>query len=278
MKKLLTTAVFCLGITCLQAQVRMPQPSSGQTIKQDFGQGTVEVTYSRPNKNGRELFGALVPYGKLWRTGANAATRLTFTEPVIINGQNIDTGSYALYTIPGKESWEVIINKGFKNSGTSGYKESEDVLRFKVVPQKLKHSLETFTIQFSNVDKTTMDMHLVWGDVMITIPFKADFKDKLRKELEDALNGDKKPHWQAAQFYYEYDQDYEKAINHVNEVLVQNEKAFWVWHYKAKIQRDMKDYAGARKSAEQSMKLALDAGNDDYVKMNKELIGSIDGK
>ena len=133
MKKILLSSI---ALTCLAllstAQVKMPAPSPTQTVKQDFGIGTIELTYSRPSIKGRKIFGDLVPFNKLWRTGANAATKIVFSEPVEMGGKKVDTGTYVLYTIPGIDSWEVILNKGLKNWGTDGYKETEDVVRFKV--------------------------------------------------------------------------------------------------------------------------------------------------
>src|SRR5450631_522122 len=108
----LAISFFTISAT---AQVRMPQPSPTQTLKQDFGLGTIELTYSRPNAKGRKIYGDLVPYNKLWRTGANAATTIRFTDLVEMGGRRIDTGTYVMYTIPGIDSWDIIINKGIKN-------------------------------------------------------------------------------------------------------------------------------------------------------------------
>ena len=138
MKKLLLLAATICSINAF-AQINMPQPSTTQTIKQAFGMGSIELTYSRPNINGRSYLkegSDLAPLNVMWRTAANAATRLTFTDNVTIGGKRLDTGAYVLYTIPGKDNWEVILNKGLSNWGTDGYKEAEDVVRFKV---KLKN-------------------------------------------------------------------------------------------------------------------------------------------
>ena len=134
MKKITIVLSSLLIAATMNAQVKMPAPSPGQTIKQDFALGTIEVKYSRPVAKGRKVFGDLVPFNKLWRTGANGATIIKFTDAVEIKGKRIDTGSYALYTIPGTDTWEIILNKGVTNWGVDGYKESEDVARFKVEP------------------------------------------------------------------------------------------------------------------------------------------------
>jgi hypothetical protein len=254
------------------AQVKFPQPSPTQTIKQDFGLGSIELTYSRPSAKGRKVFGDLVPMDKLWRTGANGPTKLVFTEPVEIGGKTIDTGAYVLYTIPGTDLWEIIINKGLKNWGTDGYKESEDVIRFKVEPKKMKTRLETLTMQFANVKPESCELHLMWEKKAVSISITTNIKDKLRGQIEAAMLTDKKPFWQAAQFYFEYDQNLTKALDNVSKAADANPKAFWIFLYKAKIQKEMGDVDGAMASSTTSRKLAADAKNDDYVKMNDDLM------
>ncbi len=272
MKKI--TIAFIAGCFCtfsLVAQVKMPQPSTTQTIKQDFGMGAIELTYSRPNVKDRKVFGDLVPYGKLWRTGANGATKLYFNDQVEIGGKKIDTGSYVLYTIPNKDSWEIILNKGVTNWGIDGYKESEDVVRFTVSPMKMKMKAESFTMQFADVKANTCALHIMWDKTAVSIPITTNINDKLRAQIEKALQGDKKPYWQAAQFYNEYDNNKTKALEMCKGAVAANDKAFWVWLYKAKLENDLGDKTAALASSTKSMELAKEAKNDDYVKMNEEL-------
>lgn len=266
---MLLAFLFC-AIYC-SAQVRMPQPSPTQTIKQDFGLGTIELTYSRPNAKGRKIYGDLVPFNKPWRTGANAATKLVFTEPVEIGGKKIDTGTYVLYTIPGIDQWEVIINKGIKNWGVDGYKESEDVARFKIEPMKMKHKMETFTMQFADVTAERCELHIMWEKTAIAIPITANIKEKMKSQIEAAMQTDKKPYWQAAQFYNEYDKNLAKALENITKAIEANNKAFWMWVYKARIQKEMGDMAGAMTSSQKSLELAREAKNDDYIKINEDL-------
>lgn len=273
MKKLLFT-IYALPFLALttEAQVKMPQPSSTQTIRQDFGLGNIELTYSRPNAKGRKIYGNLVPYNKLWRTGANAATRLVFTDPVEIGGRSIDSGTYVLYTIPGVDTWEIILNKGIKNWGTDGYKETEDVCRFKIDPVKMRPKLETFTMQFVNMKPESCELKIMWEKTSVSIPITTNIKDKIRSQIEAAMQTDKKPYWQAAQFYKEYDNNLTKALENCTKAIEGNDKAYWIWLYKAKIQNEMGDDAGARVSSNRSLELARDAKNDDYIKMNMDLL------
>lgn len=273
MKKLLVASliVAASNFMSIQAQVKMPAPSPVQTIKQDFGMGSIELTYSRPAAKGRVVFGDLVPYGKLWRTGANAATKIVFSDPVEIDGKKVDSGSYVIYTIPGEESWEVILNKGLKNWGVDGYKESEDVIRFKTTAQKVSPKVESFTMQFTDIKAESCDLQLQWENKLVTIHISTNIKDKIRAQIEEALKTDKKPYWQAAQFYNEFDKNLPKALDNATKAAEANPKAFWVYLYKAKIQKEMGDIAGAQATSEISLKLAKEAGNDDYVKMNEDL-------
>ncbi len=272
MKKFLSALLSFLFFTIAAvAQVRMPQPSTTQTIKQDFGLGTIELTYSRPNAKGRKIFGDLVPWNKLWRTGANAATRIQFTDEVEINGKKIDTGTYVLYTVPGLDVWEIILNKGIKNWGTDGYKETEDIYRFKIEPAKMKKKLETFTMQFSDVKPETCELHIMWEKTAIVIPIVTNVKEKIKAQIDAAMLTDKKPYWQAAQYYNEYESNLTKALENCTKAFEANDKAYWILLYRAKIQKEMGDNAGAMLSSKKSLELAKEAKNADYIKMNEEL-------
>lgn len=253
----------------------MPPPSPMQIVKQEFGTGTIELTYSRPSAKGRTIYGDLVPYDKLWRTGANAATKIIFSNPVEIGGKKLDSGTYVLYTIPGEISWEVILNKGLENWGIDGYKEKEDVVRFSVIPRKIKPKLETFTMEFSDIKPKSVILDIKWEKTGVSIPIVTNFKDKVRAQIEAAMKTEKKPYWAAAQFYNEYDRNLPMALENVTKAIEENKEAFWMWIYKAKIQKDIGDKAGAMESSKKSMELAKAAKNDDYVKMNKDLQKSL---
>lgn len=276
MKKIFLSAIALTGFALLSsAQVKMPAPSPTQIIKQDFAIGTIELTYSRPVAKGRKIYGDLVPYNKLWRTGANAATKIVFSDAVEVGGKKVEAGTYVLYTIPGLESWEVILNKGLTNWGVDGYKESEDVARFKLEPMKMKNSLESFTMEFSDVKPETCSLDIKWEKTAVSIPIVANFKNEVRAQIEAAMKTDKKPYWQAAQFYNEYDKNLPLALENATKAAEENKEAFWIWIYKAKIQKEMGDKAGAMASSKQSLALAEAAKNDDYVKMNKGLQKSL---
>ncbi len=274
---ILTVAMFAAGIAAF-AQVKMPAPSPTQTIKQDFGLGSIELTYSRPSVKGRKIFGGHEPFGEIWRTGANAATKIKFTEPVEMGGKKLDTGTYVIYTIPNKNTWEVIINKGLENWGADGYKDSLDVVRFKVPAKQTTEKVETMTMQFANVKAESCDLHIMWEQTAIAIPIKTNITEKLKAFFEKELQAEKKPYWAAAQFYFEYDKNNVKALDCVTKGIDANKKAFWMYLYKAKIEKEMGDKAAAIASAKMAKELATTAKNDTYIRDSQALIDEMTTK
>ncbi|GAC1399077.1 MAG: DUF2911 domain-containing protein [Sediminibacterium sp.] len=277
MKKLMMFAATLCSMTAF-AQIRMPAPSSTQKIIQDFGMGTIELIYSRPNIKGRSLLkekSDLAPLNKLWRTGANAATKIKFTDRVTMGGKSLDTGTYVLYTIPGKDLWEIIINKGVSNWGTDGYKESEDVVRFKVKTEKMNVETETFTMQFANIAPESCDLLLKWGYTTVRVPISTNIKDRLRAQVEKALSAEEvnpNTYQAAATFYFEWDKDLNKALTNITKGTQANPTAFWLFLLQAKIQKALGDKIAAKASAEKCIALAAEAKNDDYVKQGNDLI------
>ncbi|MES2520639.1 MAG: DUF2911 domain-containing protein [Bacteroidota bacterium] len=277
MKKLfyaiVAMALVNLGVNA-QA-VKTPAPSTTQTIKQDFALSSIEIVYSRPNMKGRTVFGDLAPFGKLWRTGANACTRVTFGEDVKVGGVAVKAGTYALYTVPNKEEWEVILNKGINNWGVDGYKADEDVAKFKVKPMALPMNIETFTIQIANVMPASTDIQVMWEKTAIAIPVTADIDSKIAKSIETAMTVDNRPYFQAASYYFETGKDLSKALVWADKAIELNPKAFWIMHLKAKIQAGLGDKVAATATAKKSIESAKEAKNDDYVALNEKLIATL---
>lgn len=254
------------------AQLKMPQASSGQTLTQDFGLGKISVAYSRPNVKGREIFGALEPYGQVWRTGANSATIIKFTEAVKIEGQELAAGEYGLFTIPGKTEWTVIFSKGSKQWGAYTYKESDDALRVKVKAGKAAQKVETFTIQFANVYPTSAELQLAWDKTLITLNLSTSIDERVMAGIEEAMKGDKKPYFQSAVYYLENGKDLATALKWMDEAEKGNPTAPYVKLWKAKVQLKMGDKAGAQKTAEAGLKLATEQKNEEYIRLNSQLI------
>lgn len=274
LKRFLLAAGICTAAAFAHAQLKVPAPSPTQTIKQDFGVSSVELIYSRPGIKGRKIFGDLVPYGKVWRTGANSATRLKFNDDVMIGGQALKAGEYALYTVPNESEWEIIINKGSANWGTD-YKQEDDLFRIKVKPVKMDETTETFTMQFAAVKPTGMELHIMWDKTAVAIPITTDVDKKVMAQIDNLMNKDNRPYFNAAMYYLESGKDLNQAVTWFDKALEQNPQAYWVYHQKANALAKLGKKEEAKQTAAKSMQLAKDQKNDDYVKLNEKLIASL---
>ena len=254
-------------------QLKTPAPSPLQTIDQAFGLSNMKIEYSRPSVKGRIVFGDLVPYEKIWRTGANNATKITFGDDVKIEGVDLKAGTYALYTIPNKDSWEILIYKDLTLGGdVTEYKTSDEVMRTKVKATTLPMKFETFTINISDITSSSSNIDLLWDMTKVSIKVTTDIDSKVMKNIDTALEKDSRPYFSAANYYYDNNKDLNKALQWVNIAFDQNPKAYWIVHLKAKIQLKMKDNKGAIESAEKSLMIAKEEKSDDYVKLNEKLI------
>lgn len=268
----LALIAFYIPVT---AQVNMPAPSPTQTIIQDFGLGKIELTYSRPGIKGRQIFGQnseLVPLGKPWRTGANAATKIHFSDPVSVGGNQLDSGSYVIYTIPGREQWDVVFSKGTAYPGQEGFSANDDLFHFKAPVVLHKEKIETFTMQFTDLKNESCNLLLKWANMDVIVPLTINIKERIRKEIETALKGDKPPYYQAANFYYDYDKNYTKALENINKATEESPKAYFMFLQKARIQKAMGNKTGARESAMKTIQLAKEAGNADYVNFGNKML------
>ncbi|MES2457135.1 MAG: DUF2911 domain-containing protein [Bacteroidota bacterium] len=277
MKTTIKTLVLSALALSLHAEIKaqgvqIPQASTAQTITQAFGLGKITINYSRPNTKGRKIFGALEPYDAVWRTGANSATTISFSEAVKIEGQDLAAGEYGLFTIPGANEWTIIINKGAKQWGAYEYKAADDVLRVKVKAGKLKDKVETFTIQLTDVYPTSAKLQLQWENTSLAVNLTTDVDTKVMASIDEAMKGDKKPYFQAAQYYLENGKDLNKALEWMNIADTDNTKAPWVKLWKGRVQLKMGDKKGAAQTAEQGLKIATEIKNPEYIRLNTALI------
>lgn len=260
------------------AQLKTPAPSPLQTLKQDFALSSVTLDYSRPSAKDRTIFGGLVPYNKVWRTGANAATQITFGEDVTFGGKAVKAGKYALYTIPKEGKWDVMLYSDLTLGGNvSKYDESKEVVRVAAKNSQMTGKIETLTMQFQNVTDNTMDLELRWENTRVLVPIKADIDEKIMKSIENSVLKDNRPYFQAANYYYNNDKDMGQALEWTNKALDQNPNAFWIQALKARIQLKQNDKKGAATTAQKVINLASEAQNDDYVKIGKDLLKKAKG-
>ena len=280
MKKILFSLLTLIGLSA-QAQIKMPAASPTQTLSQDFGLGKIEIVYSRPGLKGRAAFGngtVLAPTGTVWRTGANGATKVTFSHPVTVGGKLLAAGAYALFTIPGESEWTIIFNTNSNSWGSFSYKEAEDVVRFKVKAETTSNSTENFTINVDNITPETATISLKWAKTLVNIPISTDIKTVIRGQVKEATKGTNVTadvYFAAANFYYDMDKDYDNALVCVDKAVSLNAKACYMFLLKAKVQKELGNKKGARETAETCIKLATEANNQDYVRSGKELVASL---
>lgn len=272
------SAALLLGAGATQAQgIKMPAPSPSSKLEQAVGLSTVTVDYSRPSVNGRTIFGDLVPYDKIWRTGANGSTDITFSDDVTLEGNKVPAGKYALYTIPGKDEWTIILHKNTELWGDGGadYKQEQDLVRFKVKPQQNPRKAETFLIDFANVTASSADVELLWDNVVVPFTIKTDVDSKVMSQIQQQVvngtNVEPGLYASAANYYYNSDKDLQQALTWIKKANEKDAK-FYNLHTQAKIQAKMKNYKDAIKTAEKSMELAQKENNPDYVALNQKAI------
>lgn len=273
LKTTVAAAAMMFSAPLLHAQaLKVPAASPTQTLKQAFGLGEISIEYSRPVARGRVIFGELVPYEKIWRTGANQATKITFTDDVTVEGKPVKAGTYSIYTIPGKASWQVMFNKDLTLGGnTSKYQASEEVLHVEVKTEANSRAVQSFTINLDQIEPADATLVMSWDKVVVPVRIHADIDTRIMKNIETVMAADGRPYFSAANYYYEHDQDLKQALAWSEKAIEQN-KAFYTVHLKAKIQMKMKDYKGAIATAQESLRLAQEARNDDYVRLNEKLI------
>jgi hypothetical protein len=275
MRKILLGLLFlsAIGSSVSYAQdLKIPQPSTLQKIEQDFGLGTISIAYSRPNTKGRKVFDGMEPYGIVWRTGANAATVIKFSDTVTMAGHQVLPGTYGLFSIPGKDEWTIILNKVAKQWGAYSYDAKQDVMRFTVKPLKLNKPVETFTMEFSDTSPEHADLHLLWENTDVIIPFITDVDARVMGNIEQAMKTDKKPYYFAAIYYYNHNKDMGRALDWINEADNASPDAYNMKYWKARIQLKKGDKPGAIATATEGLKLAEKEPNPEYIRLNKEVL------
>jgi hypothetical protein len=255
-------------------QLETPQASPKGKIEQRVGVMDVTIHYSRPGIKGRKIFGGLVPYGQVWRTGANDPTTISFSDAARLQGHEVPAGTYALYTIPGESEWTIIINK--KAKGDAQRDEKEDVATFKVKPMVTSSTVETFTINVADISTNGARIELAWENTAVKFRLEFDVDARvmaaIKKSMENPYSSVAGMYYQAANYYFTTGKDLQTALDWVSKSLDMNKNPYWVWRLKSQIQAALKDYKGATASAEISKSRAKEAGNEQFVKFNEESI------
>ena len=275
MKKIIFMLAMMIANYAIEAQVKTPQPSPKSTITQVVGLTNVEIVYSRPSSRGRDVFNNLVPYGKLWRTGANENTTISFSEDVVIDGKTLAKGKYALYTTPKADIWEVVFYKATDNWGNpENWDEAKVALKTTLKPESLNRNVESFTIGINNLDNNFAHLELSWEKTLVAIKFEVPTQKAAMASIDKALAGPTAgDYFSSAQYLQQSNGDMNKALTYINKALDMNkDKPFWYNRLKSLIQAKLGDKNGAIETAKISLASAEVAKNQDYVKMNKDSI------
>lgn len=276
MKKLIIAVALIFAVQA-NAQIKTPQASLKAEIEQAVGLTTIDVEYFRPAKKGRLVFGDLVPYGKVWRTGANENTTVDIDTDIEINGQNLAAGKYALYTIPKAEMWDVIFYKTTDNWGLpKTWNESDVVLKTSVKPEALTKDVEYFTIDVTPKNNNEGTLNISWEKTIVHVPFNVPTHKIAMESINANINENAKAsdYYAAGTYLFSVNQEMNKALEYVNKAIdmQEGEAPFYMLRQKSLIQAATGDKKGAVETAEKSLKAAEKAGNDDYIKMNRNSI------
>lgn len=270
-KSIIIIGIILSASFSFSQRLKTPTLSPFSKTSQQIGLTEISLEYSRPSAKGREVFGGLVPFDQIWRTGANASTKITLTESAIIGGQAIDAGIYALYTIPGKEKWIIIIHANTKMRSLAGdvYKQENDVFRFEAKPQTQDNYTESFTLQFADLGTNSLNLQLSWEHTLVNIPITVEVDEKIAAQMAAFLKAPETiPHrtyFEAAQYYLHNNRDLNEALAWIDEALVKSPENPRYGLLKSKIQ----DKNGASVAALETVKLAntwaVNASNANYV-------------
>ncbi|MCM0041886.1 MAG: DUF2911 domain-containing protein [Algoriphagus sp.] len=275
---LLVLAFLLVSISSIAQQIQMPQASPSAKIIQKVGLTDVTVDYSRPSAKGRKIFGELVPFGEVWRTGANGATILNFSTDVSITGTKVPAGSYALYSIPGKTTWTMILSKNTKLWGSIGYDSKDDLLRFTATPTKTSRMYDSFEIGFSKLTDSSADLSIKWEQTRVEFTIQTEVDPivmaDIQKQVIDAQSTNPALLYQAANYYFTSNKDLNQAYTWIKQSTSSDPK-YWTLHLQAKIEMSLGKKTEALESATKSKKLAQEGKNLDYVGLNDRLIKSI---
>lgn len=260
-------------------KVEFPAASPAAKLQQRVGITDIGIEYARPGVKGRKIFGDLVPYDEVWRTGANGATKITFSTDAKLGGQAVPAGSYALFTIPTRGDWTVILNKVTEQWGSYKYDEKNDLLRVKVKPVTLADAVETMTIELAEIRDDSAMLVIEWDKLRVSVKIEVDTVGMVVPQIRAAMAAEgKKPYFPAAMFFYEHDLDLKQAVQWIDEAIKEQPDAMWIIYRKGLILAKADDKAGALAAAKQALELANKAGGSlgaEYKHLCEALIARV---
>lgn len=274
MKTILLVLASFISMSCF-AQIKIPSASSTQTVHQDFGMAAIDLSYSRPGMKGRKIFGDLVPFDKVWRTGANGPTIITFGDEVIIGSTKIPAGKYGLLTIPAAGTWTIIITKQLDVNNPALYKKENDLVRVSAPVHQLTKAIETFTIEFADITQNSCSLNMKWENTEVTLPIKTDIDTRIMMQIDTAIIGKNPPYYTAAGYYFNNGKDLHKAEEWAIKATEQDPDAYYIFYLLAQIEEKLGNKKGAATAANKSIELAKKAPNQDFVVLNEKLLARL---
>lgn len=276
MKNVYTCFLLCYGFICSAQLEDFPKASPAATIIQEIGLTTITVAYSRPAVRGRTIFGDLVPYGGIWRVGANASTKITIDTEFSVEGNHMPAGTYALYAFPEKDEWEVVFHENTTHwgDGRTAYNSEEDAFRIKVKPIQENNFQENFLITFDNITHNSANIIWLWENTRIVLLISVDTKALMEKQINRTIreNPSAQTYYEVARYYMQEEIKYTKALAYINTALQLGGDTYYFYRVKSLIEAELKDYDAAISSAKKSLKIAQSLGKDEFVRMNAKNI------
>jgi hypothetical protein len=281
-------AIFSMFVTNVgfgaPEKIEFPAASQHGWVKQRVGLTDIEIDYSRPNKNGRVIFGGLLPFGKVWRTGANASTKIKFSDAIEVGGKNVAAGEYSLYTIPAENEWTIILSKDTKGFGAYDYKSDSDAVRFTTKAETLPAPLETFTIGFGDLKDDRATLFLEWDTTRVSTVLTTNTVEKLNSQIDTALKNpdslDPRFYYDAASFYYAHDKNLDQAQKWIDLAIAKKPELYSFHFKKAQIEAKLGHKTEAVAAAEKSIQLLKGAKvvDEPAIRNSQMLIDSLGAK
>tara|TARA_B100000809_G_scaffold261178_1_gene309558 strand:- start:1478 stop:2326 length:849 start_codon:yes stop_codon:yes gene_type:complete len=273
MQKIILSLFVAAFAFSVNAQIKTPAPSPSQKVEQMVGLTDITLEYSRPSMKGRKIFGGLEDYGKVWRTGANKNTTLTFSTDFMVGGETLKAGTYALFTIPGEKTWDIILYTDASNWGTPGkWDDAKVAAKVTVTPEVMAMPVETFTITFDNLTNNSATVGILWENTYVGLKFETPTDAMVSKQITSVMNGPKDSDYYASAVYYlQSGNDIKKAQMWIDKAVYMNSKApkYWMLRQQSLIHAKAGNTKGAIAAAKESLKHAEIAKSAGYIKMNK---------
>lgn len=270
------TIFFLVAYVYGNAQINHPKASPFAMVEQEMGLSKISVKYSRPATKGREVFGGLVPYGRIWRVGANESTKITLDTDMTVMGNALPKGTYALYAFPEASEWQIVFHKNISHwgDGRKNYDPKEDLFRAKVKPQKNLHHQENFLIAFDSITHNSANMTLTWAETQVNITFSVDTHAQMEIEIAKQITENPKAqtYYEAARYLQEQEKDYKRALEYLNKALELGGDTYYFHRVKSLVQAALGDYKSAVQSAEKSLEISKSLEKDEFVRMNEKNI------